>query len=346
MSMSISSLLGSSSSMPSPNPAAVNKEEAVTLPRNEPHLPHQPAGLGLTNTTIPTHLNIDGTMVHTVPRSPARPDSNGASKKNGTRHTQAGIEQSKEPIISSYLVHSNIKYLPRHRLGTLIYEPSSEPFLPRFEGKENSLVNVKILRPFLSRVFNENIEKRKVWGTDIYTDDSDIVAALYHTGRIPVAIGGESDSLLEEAHSDKKLTASTLPATSDDSKDKENYHGAAKPSNLTTDGPVPGSIEADGDCLVTLLILPRLKLYKGTFRNGYNSRSWLTQHDGVSFAIHEVKFIPRGDIEETYSLRKRRIDAWEEEQQDIYKTYLDAKRLKAELSSTTLTSRPDPTVSS
>ncbi|KAF5102304.1 hypothetical protein D0Z00_000487 [Geotrichum galactomycetum] len=284
-------------------------------------------------------------MLRTTSRPPARPDFNGASKKNSTRH--AGAEQSKAPIVSSYLVHANIKYLPRHRLGTLIYEPASEPFLPCFEGKENSLVNVKIPRQFLSKAFNENVEKRKVWGTDIYTDDSDVVAALYHAGRIPAAIGGETGGLPEEARTNsKKSTALGSPATPDDSKNKENDTGAVKLSNLTTDRPAPGSVEADGDCLVTLLILPRLKLYKGTFRNGYNSRTWLTKHDGVSFAIHEVKFIPRGDIEETYSLQKRRIGAWEEERQDIHEKYLYAKRLKTELSSVTPASRSDPTVSS
>jgi hypothetical protein len=281
-------------------------------------------------------------MLRTTSRPLSRSDSNGASKKNGTRHAHAGAEQSKAPIVSSYLVHANIKYLPRHRLGTLIYEPASEPFLPRFEGKENSLINVKIPRPFLNRAFNENVEKRKVWGTDIYTDDSDVVSALYHAGRIPAAIGGEAGGLLEEAGiNSKKLMTLGSPATPDNSKNKKNDSGAAKLSNMTTDGPAPGSVEADGDCLVTLLILPRLKLYKGTFRNGYHSRSWLTKHDGVSFAIHKVKFIPRGDIEETYSLRKRRIGAWEEERQDIHEKYLDAKRLKTELSSATSASRPD-----
>lgn len=328
--MSISSLLGSSSTSSSSIAAASGKKESlVPPPRIGNTSSSQQTGLVPPNSNLTTHSNKDSRTLPSSLRSYSRPDNTGSSKKNSSRSTQASTEQSKTPIVFNELVHASIKSLPRHRLGTFIYEPFSDPFLPCFEGKENSLVNVKIPRRLLSKTLNENVAKRKVWGTEIYTDDSDVVAALYHAGFIPTTMYGEMGGLPEDAKCvDKKATkVADLSATLKDNTNKEFDFGAKS----TTDGPTPSSVDADGDCLVTLLILPRLKLYRGTFRNGYNSRSWLTKHDGVSFAIQEVKFIPRGDIESTYSLRKRRIDAWEEEWQDAEAEYMSVKIFKTGL---------------
>lgn len=330
--MSISSLLGSSSSSSTPSSIAAasgKKESLVPPPRIGNTSPPQQTGLVPPNSNLTTHANKDSRAIPSSLRSYPRPNNTGSSKKNSTRYTQTSSEQSKAPIVFSELVHASIKYLPRHRLGTFIYEPFSDPFLPRFEGKENSLVNVKIPRRLLSRTLNENVAKRKVWGTEIYTDDSDVVAALYHNGFIPTTMCSETGGLPEDAKCAEKKTTSVagLSVNLKDNTNKEYDFGVKS----ATDGPTPRSVDADGDCLVTLLILPRLKLYRGTFRNGYNSRSWLTKHDGVSFAIHEVKFIPRGDIESTYSLRKRRIDAWEDEWQDAEAEYMSVKNFKTEL---------------
>jgi hypothetical protein len=110
----------------------------------------------------------------------------------------------------------------------------------------------------LERDANESVYRRKLWGTDIYTDDSDVVAALYHCGHVNEAKAAENK----------------------------------------------------GDCVATLLILPALTKYLGSYRNGFRSRSWLVRHDGVSFMIHDVKFVQPGKAETLPPLKKQRLLDW------------------------------------
>ncbi|KAK9487789.1 histone deacetylation protein Rxt3-domain-containing protein [Lipomyces starkeyi] len=74
---------------------------------------------------------------------------------------------------------------PSYNLGSLVYTPtpdSHQPIIPRLEDKVNSLIQIRIARRFLSRRTNPHVTRREVWGTDVYTDDSDVVAAIYHSG--------------------------------------------------------------------------------------------------------------------------------------------------------------------
>src|SRR5580700_2886482 len=107
-------------------------------------------------------------------------------------------------IVRSQLVLDSVADLPRHHLGHGIYEarlnvprPSSTEHslaadrgfastplpLPRFEGRENCTYTIRIPRVHLTSVSRQEITSRRaVWGTDIYTDDSDIIAACIHSG--------------------------------------------------------------------------------------------------------------------------------------------------------------------
>lgn len=44
------------------------------------------------------------------------------------------------------------------------------------EGNENSLLEVRIASTYLT-YDNAKVRKRELWGTEVYTDDSDVVAS-------------------------------------------------------------------------------------------------------------------------------------------------------------------------
>lgn len=61
-------------------------------------------------------------------------------------------------------------------LGYFRYDPAQ--LLPDMQGKENSLLEVRVASSYLT-YDNFKVQKRELWGTDVYTDDSDIVASKY-----------------------------------------------------------------------------------------------------------------------------------------------------------------------
>lgn len=166
--------------------------------------------------------------------------------------------------------------------------------------------------------------KRKIWGTDIYTDDSDIVAILYHTGHL---------TLLEELKTEKKTKSlksnRVVIKTGFDELYIDNPQSQAlvnikeenewKSPGSNDVGAIPdspssakqkrvGSLEAE-DCIVTTLIRPCLEKYQGSYRNGIYSRSWLTKHYGVSFSIQKTKFVSEGKAESSFVAKRRRLNS-------------------------------------
>jgi len=61
-------------------------------------------------------------------------------------------------------------------LGYFRYDPAQ--LLPDMQGKENSLLEVRVASSYLT-YDNLKVQKRELWGTDVYTDDSDIVASKH-----------------------------------------------------------------------------------------------------------------------------------------------------------------------
>ncbi|KAL9093434.1 MAG: hypothetical protein Q9159_000288 [Coniocarpon cinnabarinum] len=57
--------------------------------------------------------------------------------------------------------------------------------LPVLEGKDNCTFTIRVPRELLSDKSREQImSERQIWGTDVYTDDSDVLAAAIHSGWI------------------------------------------------------------------------------------------------------------------------------------------------------------------
>lgn len=282
------------------------------------------------------------------------------SAKNSHRLESAAmaIPPCTEPIVSSSEVYDAIVDFPRLFLGTISYhlkKHSDVPLIPRMDGRENCIVNVLIPRRYLNPLENHSVIRRKVWGTDIYTDDSDIVAALIHSGKLGITIDPQElynkQKELREArkarvkrarlYPDESPTEESDDTSSDkdsDDKDKSDFESTLRetttrscceaPVTLSMVNPGPEKslkrqlhteqcaylrrrrmkVKNEGDCLVKLLILPCLEKYHGTYRNGLNSRSWLCKHDGASFSIHSVKFIPRGDAEIMAEIKMQKMN--------------------------------------
>lgn len=106
--------------------------------------------------------------------------------------------------------------------------------------------------PSMDVELGRGIESRQVWGTDVYTDDSDLGLVLIHAGWIRWT--REEDVVMKEEG------------------------GAAAKKPILKD-----VIE------VTVRVVPRLNRYTATERNGIRTRAWGNGHDGSSIVVEGVK---------------------------------------------------------
>lgn len=193
--------------------------------------------------------------------------------------------------------------IPRVHLGNALYDPSiaisgskrltldsqdmfvckTRP-LPDLTGRENGLFTVRVPRAYLATSDMHTFGKRSlfggleqicrsraVWGTGIYTDDSDVVAAAVHAGWIRGDFGLAS-ATLDSMHEND----ATAPETS--------------ASKLEQAPERPVCIPRDMDMHITILILPALEAYVSTNMHNIASRSWGSDHDGMSFKINSIEF--------------------------------------------------------
>ena len=151
--------------------------------------------------------------------------------------------------------------------------------LPRFEGKENSTLTIRVPRLYLQKDEREEIcLRRALWGSDIYTDDSDPIAAAVHGGWIAGEWGEDVDLSMLEAE-----PADDLPTT--------NKEATAPAMTLSSPPQVPTPPVKDRDLHITILILPTLQSYNGHVAHGIKSRSWTSKHDGMSFKIEKIAWV-------------------------------------------------------
>lgn len=175
--------------------------------------------------------------------------------------------------------------------------------IPVFEGKENCTYTVRVPRGHLSVVgpsredssYLEQIcKRRQIWGTDVYTDDSDVIAAAVHSGWLKGDFGEWSQDLQdvcgnESEQEDEEEVPITL---------------AIRPSK-------PVKAPLDRDAHITLLVLPPLESYASTNQHHVLSRDWNKTHDGMSFMIHRIDFVDDGvgtrNTERSAAARKQRL---------------------------------------
>ncbi|KAL9100578.1 MAG: hypothetical protein Q9163_004067 [Psora crenata] len=198
-------------------------------------------------------------------------------------------------IINNASLFATVSHLPRRHLGSVLYAPNLEPptsplslssnlpfttgqyTIPPCTGKENCTLTVRTPRFYLTAPEREAIcQRRAVWGTDVYTDDSDPLAAAMHSGWIRGEWGpGVSVSMLEIEPGGE--TASD-----------------AKQAVFTSRPRWPLLPPKGKDLHLILLILPPLKGYASTVAHGIKSQSWGKDHDGMSFKVERISWVDEG----------------------------------------------------
>lgn len=159
----------------------------------------------------------------------------------------------------------------------------------------------------------EITSRRAAWGTDIYTDDSDIIAACIHQGWFRGAWPDEVDVALLGLE-----IGEPIPGQQNGVKD------------VLTEPPATGPDDVPKGCdlHVDILVLGQLEKYGSTVRFGIKSREWGGNHDGyqgvhdgVSFMILSVRWVKGVDGEERRSGIARR---------NIFSQQLQEDELEAE----------------
>ncbi|PWW73897.1 Rxt3-domain-containing protein [Tuber magnatum] len=256
------------------------------------------------------------------PNSMSIPHSHPVHQVTVHHHHPAAVSPALPPqrvktslLIDSSKVLASLASKPRQYLGSTIYQPTptpkqgysiTQPLLPRFEGRENCIFQVRIPRRFLSVEQRRDVHKRRcVWGTEVYTDDSDVLGVLVHLGKVPgVLPEGVTPDLVAETRCRKTTSRgeiTNMPSTNPSLVKKK-----GKGAHVVGEGP---AIQPGKDLIVNLLILPTLQKYTGSVRNALKSRSWNTIHDGMSYSIWDMEWVEAGEAEARGGgSRKRRLD--------------------------------------
>jgi hypothetical protein len=216
--------------------------------------------------------------------------------------------------------------------ATIKYNSKFVP-IPNFEGKENCTFTLRVPRYYLGSPedssldedgnegvanasserdpnysFDEICRRRELWGTDVYTDDSDPVAAAVHAGWIQGAFGDLDEDIRQ------------LRVGEEHSNGTEKQDAATDTLAITSVPSKPLPIPIGHDAHITLLILPPLAQYASTHRHHILSRPWPSHHDGMSFAIHRIDFVREGPVarfaERGAKARKARIIAEEKSRRE------------------------------
>lgn len=189
---------------------------------------------------------------------------------------------------------------PRKHLGFFLYTPTIRPLqdtnaiAPKREvqiepnihqafdipEQTNCTYTIRVSRTWLRKAEREAIcSTRALWGSGIYSDDTDPVAAAIHSGFIKGSFPDHVDSeLLEKVYS-----------TQNPKIDGGSEHLPKSPVE-----PPVGK-----DCQITLVVLPPLDTYSSSVRYGIRSRPWPEEkgeasHDGISFMVLSTKWVNEG----------------------------------------------------
>lgn len=136
----------------------------------------------------------------------------------------------------------------------------------------------------------EKSEREKIcrrgalWGVDVYTDDSDPLAAAIHAGWIRGDWGDGVDASTVE------FTAVPASAEGVGNPALDGSTGSA----ISVRPPQPLMPPSGKDLHLTLLILPALQRYASLVRHGIKSRAWGDTHDGMSFMIEKMLWVEEG----------------------------------------------------
>lgn len=186
---------------------------------------------------------------------------------------------------------------------------------PQFTAKDHfATIQVRIPSEFLTYRGNVAVRKSALWGTDVYTDDSDVVAGK-KTSLITVVIHSGHYQPVDAP--DSKSKAAQISPLALNSTVNQSFSSVIFKSEIQTQV-IPVIAQADRksssstilvpdhDLYVILRILPRLVKYSGSNRFGLdskyaftkklNNRGWGSSHDGESFQVVAVEKVERGAV--------------------------------------------------
>ena len=224
--------------------------------------------------------------------------------------------------VSNNKVLDQVASKPRKHLGTHLYTTELAPAptadisgdakirysskmrpIPVFTDQENCTYTIRVPRYYLTpgsggAEMNHSLEgickRRQLWGTEIYTDDSDVIAAAVHSGWLRGDFGDFNDDLRELGDD-----------TSEHGNDEE------LSLSLVTRPQRPVNAPEGYDAHITVLILPPLESYAATSQHHLASREWRKKHDGMSYMIHSIEFVDEGPsnryVDRSAAARKNRI---------------------------------------
>lgn len=282
--------------------------------------------------------SLAGSLLHHHHAAPRSAPSN-ARAAPPPRSPSPVILPKPKQVVTSKAVLDSVADRPRTHLGDVVYEPvlkrarlqdprtgrpprsgykSTPKPLPwdLIEGKENCTLTMKIGKEHLTPAAREEITSRRaLWGTDVYTDDSDVIAACIHAGWIRGEWPEDVDVSmlgLDEGYSvsdvPQLLSARGNAAAKDAAKQAQS---APSPLTVLTEPPKSGPmpVPPNRDLHVTLLVLPRLEKYASTTRFGIRSREFggvvgaagepgeprqRAVHDGISFMVIGLRWVTHG----------------------------------------------------
>ncbi|GAA6011815.1 hypothetical protein JCM8202_004160 [Rhodotorula sphaerocarpa] len=124
--------------------------------------------------------------------------------------------------------------------------------------------------------------KRQVWGTDVYTDDSDILALLVHSGWLRVTRRER-----RRRAGEKGAGADAIRRARVEGEERIEAAGAGGESGSILTAATAMAIK------VTLGVVPPLVRYQGIERQGVRSRNWGNGHDGVSLRVENAELVQK-----------------------------------------------------
>ncbi|KAL8736476.1 MAG: hypothetical protein Q9166_000268 [cf. Caloplaca sp. 2 TL-2023] len=225
------------------------------------------------------------------------------------RHEEAGAAGSNSLSAINGKRLSPAFVMASQRPATTLGFSSIPTPLPRFEGKENCTFTIRIPRFYLSDLEREEVTRRRaLWGCDVYTDDSDPLAAAIHSGWVQGHWGNDIDlSMLETADPSSRPTEISEPLV-------------AGTVIMTSPPQIPMIPPMNRDLHLTCLVLPPLEKYTSKICHGIKSREWGNNHDGMSFRIQKVEWLDDGvskGEERTGEARKKRTKTLLEERRGL-----------------------------
>ncbi|CEP16313.1 hypothetical protein [Parasitella parasitica] len=215
---------------------------------------------------------------------PAPPTSNNSSSPTilppASSTTAEPVVPKPKLIVKNEQVWKSVEGMEEKSLGFQLY--SHQLLLPNLESSVNGLMEIRVPARFLT-FDNLKVKRKALWGTDIYTDDSDIVAMAIHSGKYqphfvePAIQATDPFALAVAGRQKESIEAARKLALSDKKYTQHNQHS------------IP-----DHDLKVTVRVLPALQYYSSSIRHKIKSREW-GKHDGMSLFVNKVEIIKRGE---------------------------------------------------